>query len=70
MNGINTDLPFVGAREFAVRARANVEAAHDTIIDARVAQTHYANKHRVAEANHAVGDQAYLSTKNLSVPKG
>lgn len=70
MSGISTDTPFLGVKEFAQKARANIEAAHDAIIDARISQTHHANKHRRAEPEYKVGDMAYLSTKNLAVPKG
>lgn len=70
MSGIRTDTPFQGVREFAQRALANLEIAHDAIIESRVSQAYHANKHRQAEPEFEVGDLVYLSTKNLSVPKG
>ncbi len=64
-----------GVRDFAERAIANVQSAHDTIIASRVSQTHYANRHRREEnttddPDFKVGGLAYLSTTNLSLPKG
>ncbi|OJT05306.1 Transposon Ty3-I Gag-Pol polyprotein, partial [Trametes pubescens] len=70
LSGIKTESPFTGVREFAQRAKANLEIAHDAIIEARVSQTYHANKHRQEEPEFSVGDLVYLSTKNLSVPKG
>ena len=68
--GIPTDTKFAGVREFAERARAIMEMAHDALIESRVYQTHQANKHRQGEPDFEVGSKVYLSTKNLSVPKG
>ena len=46
-----------------------VLTAHDAIIASRVKQTRAANNQR-KEAPFALGDLVYLSTKNLSLPKG
>lgn len=70
MNGIKTSSPFAGVREFAQRARANLKIAHDAIIDARISQPYHANKHRQDKPQFEVGDMVYLSTKNLTIPKG
>lgn len=70
MSGITTHSPFKGVQEFALRAKAYLEMAHDAIIEARVRQTYHANKHRQVEPEFEVGDKVYLSTKNLSTPKG
>ena len=43
--------------------------AHDAIIASRIVNTIQANKKR-AIANYSEGDLVYLSTKNLSLPKG
>ncbi|RPD52181.1 hypothetical protein L227DRAFT_473515, partial [Lentinus tigrinus ALCF2SS1-6] len=64
MAGIQTNSQFAGVQEFAQRARANLEMAHDVLIESRVNQTHYANQHRQAESDLTVGDLVYLSTKN------
>ena len=63
------DIKFRGVKEFAQRARANLEIAHDAIIEARVVTTYQANKHRSEEKPFEVGDLAYLSTVNLNLPK-
>ena len=44
-------------------------SAHDSILVQRVKQTYQANKNRHL-APFSVGDLVYLSTKNLSLPKG
>jgi hypothetical protein len=44
--------------------------AHDTLIEARVFQKIYADKKRCSEPEIKEGDMVYLSTKNISMPKG
>jgi hypothetical protein len=56
--------------EFAVRALQNLKDTHDSIIEARVFQTHHANKHRSDDPPIQVSDLVYVSTKNLSIPAG
>ena len=68
--GISTDTEFAGVKEFAERAKQFLESSHDAIIESRINQTHYANKHRREEPHYEVGDLVYLSTKNLTIPKG
>jgi hypothetical protein len=63
------DIKYRGVEEFAQRARANLEMAHDAIIEARVHSTYQANRHRSEEKPFEVGDLAYLSTANLNLPK-
>ncbi|OJT11495.1 hypothetical protein TRAPUB_11986 [Trametes pubescens] len=70
MSGLQMDTPFHSVRKFTQRALANLEMAHNTIIDLRVSQAFQANKHHQAEPEFEVNDLVYLSTKNLSVPKG
>jgi len=59
-----------GVRHYAERAQSCLVAAHDAIIAARVNQTHQANKRRRVEPSYRVGDQVWLSTENLAMPKG
>jgi hypothetical protein len=59
-----------GIRAFADQALLNLAEAHDAIIAARVFSTIQANKHRSAEPVITEGMLVYLSTKNLSLPKG
>ncbi len=70
MAGISMDSAFTGVCKFVQRARANLEMAHDTLIESCVNQTHYANLSWQQEPDFEVGDMVYLSTKNLSVLKG
>jgi len=44
--------------------------ALDAIIESRVIQTHRANKKRKDPPTLDVGELVYLSTKNLTLPKG
>lgn len=61
---------FKGVHEFAERATSNLALAHDTIVEAQVNQTHYANKQRREEPEFEKNSYVYLSTKNLNLPKG
>jgi transposase InsO family protein len=62
--------PYKGVQAFARQARYNLMAAHDAIIEQRVKQTHNANRARRDAPEYQEGQQVYLSTKNLSIPKG
>ena len=64
-----SDIMVKGIRSFAADALQNLAAAHDVIIEARVIQTHIANKKCMEEPTYAPGDLVYLSTKNLYMPK-
>jgi transposase InsO family protein len=59
-----------GVSAYASQALHYVADAHDSIIANRVFQRHHANRRRSAEPSIAVGNLVYLSTKNLSLPKG
>jgi len=59
-----------GIRTFAQQALQNLAAAHDAIIVSHVVQQHYSNTCRHQEPTIKEGDLVYLSTKNLSLPKG
>lgn len=60
---------FPGVRMFADRMKMAIMSAHDAIIASRVENTVQANKKR-AVASYKEGDLVYLSTKNISLPKG
>jgi transposase InsO family protein len=60
---------YPGVRTFAQKMHNAVMAAHDSIIEARAKQTRSANRQR-RPAPFTEGDLVYISTKNLSVPKG
>jgi hypothetical protein len=63
------DIKYRGVKEFAQRARANLEIAHDAIIEACIIATFQANRHRAEEPPLRPGDLVYLSTANLNLPK-
>ena len=58
-----------GIRRFVNQAVKNLEMAHDAILESRVNQTRHTNKRRRAETPFTVGDEVYLSTENLNLPK-
>jgi len=60
---------FPGVRMFADRMKMAIMKAHDAIIASRVENTVQANRKR-ALASYKEGDLVYLSTKNISLPKG
>ena len=60
---------YPGVKLFAENMKHAIMSAHDAIIDARVKHTVQANRKR-AIADYNVGDLVYLSTKNITIPKG
>lgn len=72
---IRTELPvpaskYPGVEEFVANAVNNYILARDALIVSRVRQTHNANRRRTEDPMFEVGSKVYLSTKNLSLPKG
>ncbi|KAJ8481441.1 hypothetical protein ONZ45_g15313 [Pleurotus djamor] len=65
----NQAVEFPGVRVFAQKIRYAVMAAHDSILAARIKQTRDANRHR-RPAPFVTDDLVYISTKNISFPKG
>ena len=61
---------FSGVQDFAEMALDNLQSAHNAILMNRVRQAIQANKHRLPDPTLKVGDLAYLSTKDLNLPKG
>jgi len=43
---------------------------HDAIIESRIMQMHNTNRQRIKGATYTPSDLVYLSTKNLTLPKG
>ena len=60
---------YPGVQKFAENMKMAIMKAHDAIIASRIVNTIQANKKR-AIANYSEGDLVYLSTKNISLPKG
>jgi hypothetical protein len=67
---LNLTTPFKGVKQFAEQARWNLIAAHDVIITNCVVQMARVNMLRSDSPEYKVGDLVYLSTDNLSLPKG
>ena len=64
------DTMFKGVKPFTLQAKWDLMVAHDTIIANCVQQTFHANKKCHASDLYHVGDHMYLSTQNLTLPKG
>ena len=64
------DTTFKGVKQFTLQAKWDLMVAHDTIIANCVQQTFHANKKCRASDEYHVGDHMYLSTQNLTLPKG
>ena len=60
---------YPSVRIFAQKMKSAIMAAHDSIIAARVKQTRDANRRR-RPAPFVEGDLVYISTKNISLPRG
>src|SRR6266481_3527798 len=67
---LGTDTKFNGVCQFAQQALWNLMTAHDAIIESRIMQMHNANRQRTKGAAYMPSDLVYLSTKNLTHPKG
>ena len=64
------DTKFKGVKQFTFQAKWNLMAAHDAVIANRIQQMFHANKKHCASDEYHVGDHMYLSTQNLTLPKG
>jgi hypothetical protein len=67
---VNTDTTFKGVSQFTQQAQGSLMAAHNTILEHRVDQTFHANRKRRESEIYAVDNHVYLSTQNLTLPKG
>ena len=67
---LSMDTQFTGVKRFTQQVLWNLTMAHDTIIEHHVMQAHHANRRRKPSEHFSLGDLVYLSTKNLSLPKG
>jgi hypothetical protein len=61
---------YPGVRDFAQKAVDNYTRARDALIESRVRQATQANRRRKADPDFKEGQQVYLSTVNLNLPKG
>jgi hypothetical protein len=67
---INIDTTFKGVSQFAQQARWSLMAAHDVILQHRVGKMFHTNRKCCESEIYAVDDHVYLSTQNLTLPKG
>ncbi len=61
---------FSGVQDFTEMALDNLQSAHDAILMNHIRQVIQVNKHRSPDLTLKVGNLAYLSTKDLNLPKG
>jgi hypothetical protein len=66
----DADKALPGVRTFAQQVLHNMAVAHNALIEARVFQKYYADRRRREEPDIKVDDLVYLSTKNMTMPKG
>jgi hypothetical protein len=67
---VNTDTTFKGVSQFAQQTQWSLMAAHDAILEHRVDQMFHVNRNYHESEIYAVDDHIYLSTQNLTLPKG
>ena len=65
---ISTDTTFKGVKQFAQQVW-NLMDAHDAILEHRIGQMHYSNKHHQPGIKYQINDLVYLLTKNLTLLK-
>ena len=66
---ISTDTTFKSIKQFAQQAVLNLLDVHDAILEHRIEQMHYSNKHCRPGIEYQINHLVYLSTKNLALPK-
>ena len=66
---ISTDTTFKGVKQFTQQAVWNLLDVHNTILEHRIEQMHYSNKHRKPGVEYQIDDLVYLSMKNLTLLK-
>ena len=59
-----------GVKHFVAHTLQNLVDAHNAIIESRVCQMHNVNHHHHEDDAFAVGDPMFVSTSDLSLPKG
>ena len=66
---ISTDTTFKGVKQFAQQAVWNLLDAHNAILEHRIEQMYYSNKHCKPGIEYQINDLVYLLTENLALPK-
>ena len=67
---ISINTLFRGVKQLTQQRLWNLLDAHNVILEHRVEQTYYSNKHQNPNVQYQLNDLVYLSTKNLTLPKG
>ena len=67
---ISTNTTFKAVKQFSQQVLWNLIDTHDAILEHRVMQMHYSNKHWKPGVIYHENDMVYLSTRNLALPKG
>ena len=67
---ISMNTTFKGVKQFTQQALWNLIDVHDIILEHRVMQMHYSNKHQKPSVIYHENDMVYLSTKNLVLCRG
>lgn len=60
---------FPGVQQFAEQMKLVIMSTHDAVIASRIDNTVQANRKR-SSTSYKEGDLVYMSTKNISLPKG
>ena len=66
---ISTDTTFKGVKQFAQQAVWNLLDVHNAILEHRIEQMHYSNKHHKPSIEYQINYLVYLLTKNLALLK-
>jgi hypothetical protein len=67
---INTDTTFKGVLQFTQQAQWSLMAAHNAILGHHVDQMFHVNRKHRESGRYVVDDHVYLTTQNLTLPKG
>ena len=67
---ISMNTTFKGIKQFAQQTLWNLIDVHNAILEHRIMQMHYSNKHRRPDVIYHENNMIYLSNKNLALPKG
>ena len=66
---ISANTMLKGVKQFTQQAVWNLLDVHDAILEHRIEQIHYSNKHHKPRVKYQINDLVYLSTKNLTLLK-
>jgi hypothetical protein len=67
---VNTDTTFKGVSQFAQQAQWSLMAAHNAFLEHHTGQMFHTNRKHCESEIYMAEDLVYLSTQNLTLPKG